>query len=140
MFKTSIIAAFAASFAFASAAVAGDIGGGIVGFNASSFSGGAIAGGNVGGSGAGFGGAVNSTFTQSAHNEGLAGTIVKQEKLPGGFTTSIVSEHSLTGWTQQTAVQNTFGPSLTANIGAGFQAGAAASGGQMTGIQGYLNW
>lgn len=138
MKRFALIAAVAALFA--TPAVAGDIGGGVAGVNMQSFSGGAIGGGNVGVAGLVGPSSINSTFTQSAHNDGIAGTTATLTKLPNGMQAQIVSEHALNGWTSQSVVGSANGLAGQVNLGGAVQGGVALSGGNMQGIIGYLNW
>lgn len=121
-------------------AQAGDVGGAIGGFNMSSFAAGGTVAGNVGGAGLLGTGSINSTFTQSAHNDQLAGTLAKFEKLPGGFTASIVSEVSGNSWSSQTMTGAANGFAGQLNLGAGVGLGGGVSGGELGGIMGYANW
>lgn len=138
MTRFVILAAVAALFA--TPAVAGDIGGGIgvshmtsgvAGFNAA----GSVQGVAVLGTGS-----LNGQVTNSAHSDQLAGTISKFEKLPGGFTASIVSEMQGNSWSQQTANINSVGFAGMVNVGAGVAFGGGVSGGSLDAITGYVNW
>lgn len=129
----------AAAALFATPAIAGDIGGGVAVGNMGSFAAGGTGVGNLNLSGVAGTGVISSSVTASAHNDQLAGTVSKLEKLPNGFTASIVSEvqgNSWTNVTQNTLVANGLQIQLS-GAGAG---GFGLSSGNQFFVTGYLNW
>jgi hypothetical protein len=139
MFKTSIIAAFAA-IAFAGAAHAGDIGGGIALGNMSSFAAGGNVAGQVGVAGVIGNGAVVGHVTQSAHSDQIAGTTATLKKLPDGMQAQIVSEYAGNSWTQLNTNLSANGNAAAGALSAGLAGGLAFSNGQQVYAISYLNW
>lgn len=104
--------------------------------NLQSMSGGQVQGGGVNGGASGLVGVTGSQTTQSAGTTGLAGTRLTLDNTGA----QIVSEHNVTGWSQQTTVGGSLGLAASGGVGASGFSGGALSTGQFIGIAGHLSF
>lgn len=110
------------------------IGGGLGIANIGSQSGGSVTGGGINGGMTSILGTTTSQTTQTAGTTGLAGT-----KVTLGHTgPSIVSEHSVSGFAQQTTTGTSLGGALSGGVGGSGFSGNSVSGGTWSGIHGFL--
>lgn len=110
------------------------IGGGLGIAHIGSQSGGSVTGGGINGGMTSILGTTTSQTTQTAGTTGLAGTKVTL----GNTGPSIVSEHNITGFAQQTTVGTSLGGALSGGVGGSGFSGNSASGGTWSGIHGFL--
>lgn len=110
------------------------IGGGVGVVGLQSMSGGSVQGGGFNGGATALAGVTASQTTQTAATTGLAGT--RLSMTPSG--TSLVSEHNVTGGSQQTTVGSSLGGAFSGGAGSSSFLGSSMSQGTFGGVQGFL--
>jgi hypothetical protein len=104
--------------------------------NMQSVSGGSVQGGGINGGASGIAGVTASQTNQSAWTTGLAGTRLTLDNTGA----QIVSEHAVSGGSQQSMVGGSLGLAASGGVGASGFSGSALSTGQFLGLAGHLSF
>lgn len=134
MFKTVIVAA--AIVGLSASAFAQSIGGGLGFTSLQSGTVGSVSGGGANGGITGLAGITSSQTTQAAGTSGLAGTKLTLDKNGA----SLVSEHNVSGFAQQTTVGGSLGGAISGGAGLSAFTGTSLSSGSFNGVNGFLGF